>query len=639
VLSGSLQEPSGAPHPDAVEAALVGSLAFPWTVHGLVVWLSAVGLRPLASRGFSVAILLFAVSVVTFFVVRLAGRSARAAQAPSAALPRAGRGVALLLSVGALAVLGGSLLTALALPVIAYDALSYRLPVIAEWLDSGRIAWIATDDAVRNGYPLGQEAVSSVIVAATGSMRFVAAPSFFYVAAGALSIWHFAVRAGVRTALARAAAALFLLVPMVVLNAPSAYVDASFAGAAVAFLLLSAELVGAGPGGFVVAAAAGMAAAHALALKGTGLAVVLSTGLVAAPALLMRRRQTDGAARRDAVRTALVAVAFAAPGAFWVLRNVVHTGNPLWPVELRVAGYTLFPGLASMDAVLDVAHNTPPALARLSEPLRVLRTWTEWAGPAMDFDDRTGGLGLIWPMFAVPAVVLTGVRLVRSDAALARRTSIAVALGSTALAFAIQPMRWWPRYTIWVWGIGAVAMALSAEWLLREGRSRLLTLALAAVTAVAFIEGGIALFHANGLATAIGRARSVGISSDPRHAVNATAWVDRAFWDLEVARASNVCRGAWKPGTDDANLDGVLAQLSPRPTVHVLDDDGADWAAVQKASKEAGCADLLLLRGSPVLPLAEQDPEVTVERAVAFDPLYVVRPRRLARLDTRNVTQ
>jgi hypothetical protein len=382
-----------------------------------------------------------------------------------------------------------------------------------------------------------------------------------------------------------------------------------------------------------------MAAAHALSLKGTGLAVVLSAVLVTAATLPVRWRQGGVASRRDALRAALVTAAFAAPGAFWVLRNVVHTGNPLWPVELRVAGYTLFPGLASMEAVLDVAHNTPPALARLSEPVRVLRTWTELSGPATDFDDRTGGLGLSWLLFAVPAVVLTFVRLVRRDAALTRRTSLAIALGSTALAFAIQPMRWWPRYTIWVWGIGAVAMALSAEWLLREGRSRFLTAALSAVTALAFVEGGVALFHANGLATAIGRAGSGGISSDPRHAVNASAWVDRTFWDLEVARASNVCRGAWKPGTDDANLDGVLAQLSPRPSVHVVDDDGTDWAAVQKASKEAGCADLLLLRGSPVLPLAEQDPEVTVEHVVAFDPLYVVRPRRLARLDTRNVTQ
>jgi hypothetical protein len=574
---------------------------------------------------------------VAVVVLRLVGRSRRAAPPPGAELPPAGRGFASLLALGSIGAWCGSLLTAFALPVIAYDALSYRLPVIAEWLDAGQVAWVSTDDAVRNGYPLGQEAVSSVLVAATGSMRWVACASFFYVAAGALAIWRFAAGVGVRDALGRAAAALFLLVPMVILNAPSAYVDASFAGAAVAVLLLSALLIGTARKDFVLAAAAGMAAAHTLSLKGTGLAVVLSVGLVAAVVLLARRRQTDGKAGREATRVALVALAFAAPGAFWVLRNLVHTGNPLWPVDLRVAGHTLFPGLASMEAVLDVAHNTPPALARLSEPFRVLHTWAELGGPATDFDDRTGGLGLIWLLFAVPAVVFTIVRLVRKDVALPHRTSVVVAISATALAFAMQPMRWWPRYTIWLWGVGAVAMAMSAEWLLREGRSRVLTAALAVVTGVAFVEGGIALFHANGLATAF--ERSGGISSDPRRAANAAAWVDTAFWNLEVARAKVVCRGGWKPGTDDANLDGVLAQLSPRPIVRVVNDDDGDWAAVQKAWKEAGCTDLLLLRGSPVLPLAEKDPEVTVEPAVAFDPLYVVRPRRVARLDTRNVTQ
>jgi hypothetical protein len=634
VSSHSVQEPSEAPRSDVVQTALVALLAFPWTVHGLVVWLSAAGLHPLGARGFALAILAFA-ALVALVIGWLAGRATAAPREPREALPRAGRGVASLLSFGAIAALCGSLLAAFALPVIAYDALAYRLPVIADWLDSGRIAWLVTDDAVRNGYPLGQEAVSSVIVAATGSMRFVAGASFFYVAAGALSVWHFALRAGVDGALARAAAALFLFVPMVILNAPSAYVDASFAGAAVAFLLLSAEL-SAAPRDSVLAAAAGMAAAHSLALKGTGLAIVLSAGVVAGISLAVRSRRPGGPARRDAASAVMITAAFAAPGAFWVLRNVVHTGNPLWPVELTVAGHKLFPGVASMEAVLDVAHNTPPALARLSEPMRILRTWTELGGPATDFDDRGGGLGLIWPLFAVPALVLTLVRLLRGDAALRGRASIAVALGATALAFAIQPMRWWPRYTIWLWGIGAVAMALSAQWLLREGRRGLLTAALSVVTGFAFVEGGIALFHANGLATAL---RSVGISSDPRQAVNATSWVDDAFWKLGVAHQPHVCRGAWKPGTDDANLDGVLAQLSPRPSVHVVPDDDGDWPAVQKTAKEAGCTSLILLRGSPVLPLAERDQQVTVEPAVAFDPLYVVRPRRLARLDLRNVIQ
>jgi hypothetical protein len=615
---------------------LVGCLAFPWAVHTLVVGVSTMGGRPLGSRGFAAVILLTATAAAALAAYRLR-RDAGAGPAERATVPLL-RAVSAVLVAGALGAFTGALLLAVALPVVAYDALAYRLPAIAEWLDAGRVAWLVTDDPVRNGYPLGQEAVAAVFAAATRSMRFVAVPSFFYVGAGALATALFAESVGVRRPLARAAGALFVLVPMVILNAPSGYVDASFGGAAVAFVLLSALAVGPARGDRAVAALAGIAAAHTLSLKGTGVALVVAvTAVIAAREVLARLRPGPSADAGTLTRALGLAACFALPGAFWVLRNVAHTGNPLWPVDVRVAGHGLFAGVASMESVLDVAHNTPAVLAPLSEPARLLRTWFESAGPATDFDARLAGLGLCWPLVAVPAIVFTAFRVARGQVTGAARSSLAVALCATALAFALQPMRWWPRYTIWLWGIGAVAILLSVEWLVVQERRRVGVALLAAVTGLALAEGGVALFHANGLATAV--AAGGGLSHDPRRATNSLAWVDDAFWHMDVAHAAKVCRGAWKPGTDDANLDGVLAQLSPRPSVHVVPDDDGDWVAVARAWKEAGCTDLLLLRGSPVLPLALEDPSVSVEPAVAFDPLFVVRPRGVAHLDLRNVTE
>jgi hypothetical protein len=85
-----------------------------------------------------------------------------------------------------------------------------------------------------------------------------------------------------------------------------------------------------------------------------------------------------------------------------------------------------------------------------------------------------------------------------------------------------------------------------------------------------------------------------------------------------------VCRGAWKPATDNANLDGVWAQLELRPRVHVVPDDDADWQEVRAAWRKAGCARLLLLHGSPVLNSARLDPEVDMVSIEAFDRLAVV---------------
>src|SRR5262249_12835121 len=161
---------------------------------------------------------------------------------------------------------------------------------------------------------------------------------------------------------------LFLLVPMVLLNAPSGYVDAAFAGAAVSLVLLTA--LAATAGDRTLSVAAGMAAAHTLSLKGNGIAMVAATLAVTMGVASARRVLEGRAAGPRRLPAYIVGAVVALPGAFWVVRNVLHTHNPLWPVEVKLAGRAVLPGLASMESVLDVAHNTPPVLASLGEPAR-----------------------------------------------------------------------------------------------------------------------------------------------------------------------------------------------------------------------------------------------------------------------------
>ena len=612
---------------------LLALLAVPWLAHAFVTGLSAVRLHPLSSR--VVSSVLVGVSIAAGVVAARWGAGA-GARSSAHALTGMSRHFATVLCGLAVAGLSLALLAAVALPLFAYDALGYHLPVIANWLDEGRVAWVNSDDPIRNGYPLGQEAIGALLVAATGSTRWVALPSFLYVAAGALSIWLFAEQIGVRRQIARASGALFALVPMVLLNAPTGYVDASFAGAAIAATLLltstfaSAELDGRVP------VAAGMAASHALSLKATGVSTLLAVCGASAVAAVVARRalahRPEGLVRRS-----VVAAAFALPGTFWLLRNAVETGNPLWPVDVNVAGHNLLHGVAPLSTVIDFVHNTPAALAPLSEPARVAHTWFEVSGFAHAFDERMAGLGLAWPLVALPAIVFTVVSAAKGTLSGERRVALLVVFAATAIAFAVQPLRWWPRFTVWLWGAGAVAIAHSAEALIAARRERVVAAALAVLTCSALVEGGVAVVHANGLGRAVARDGLAALfAGDGRNAPNAAEWVDDSFWKSGVADAPHICRGAWKPDTDDANLDGVFAQLSPRPHVHVLADDDGDWSDVQRAAKDAGCTDLLLLRGSPVLPLAQKDPDVTVESAIAFDPLFVVRPRGIPQAATRN---
>jgi hypothetical protein len=600
----------------ALPAALITLLVVPWFVHAAVVICSAAGAHPLAGSIYAVAILGMAGGVAAV-TLRGLGHALPPSE-PERSTPPVSKAIATGIATAAAVATLIAVVAAVVLPLVAYDALGYRLPVIADWLDAGRIAWVDTDDPVRNGYPMGQEAVSAVVAAAVGSLRFSAIPSFLHVLAGALSIWLLAEHAGARRPLARAAAAAFVLVPMNLLNAASGYVDAAFAGAVVALACNAALLATAGQGLFF-AVSTGMAAAHVLSLKGNGIAVVGVVGLALAVGAIFRRQPA---------RHYSLALALAAPGAFWALRNVARMGNPLWPVQVKLAGRVVLPGTGTMESILDVAHNTPHALVRLSGIARVIHTWLELAGPAGDCDDRLSGLGWAWPLLALPALATMLFSVVRRERRTEQWAGVLFVTLVTAFCFALQPMKWWPRYTIWVWGPGALALALAGERIARTRSTRTLSLSLAVLAVLVIGEGTTAALRANGLGAALARARggAQGVSR-VQTAGNGPSWVHPDLWSFGVAAAEDVCRGAWKPGTDNANLDGVIAQLVPRPHVHVINDDADPWATVKARWKKTPCRSLLLFTGTHVLADAERDPEVTVTPTIAFDPLYVVRPR------------
>ena len=594
-------------------------LAFPWWVHAAVVLLSACSLRPLGGRGAASALLFTGVlaSGGVFAWARPRIRAEEAAGEPRSLV----QALALTIGIAGAVVLGWALLAAVAFPIVAYDALGYRIPAMASWLDAGRIAWVVTDDPVRNGYPLGQEAVAAVFAAAAASVRFTAAASFPYVAAGALALVCLAERCGVRRALAWAAGALFVLSPMVTLNAASGYVDAAFAGAMIALVCFAAMPADSREEGAVAFLGAGMAAAHVMSLKGNG---VVFAGIVFA-AVIVR-----ALVARAWPRGVVLGVALALPGAFWLLRNVIQTGNPFWPVRMAF-GPLAFPGVASLESVLDVVHNTPPELARLGAPARVLSTWFELGGPASDFDARLSGMGVAWVLVALPALLWSLLRL-RPDGMPGARQRLGFVAAITALCFAIQPMNWWPRYTLWLWGAGALGVVFAAEAWLRGGSPRAVAALLALAAVLSVSEGVFAAAHANGAHTALQThgLRAFFVPADPRRPANVRRWVDARFWAHGFENDGTVCRGYWKPSTDDANLDGVFAQLVPRVRVHPVDDDKLAWTAVRRAFQAHGCSRLLLFSKSPVLGDARRDPDVSIEEVVAFDPLFVVNAKPVA---------
>lgn len=582
-------------------------LAFAFILYVTVVLLSILDLSPLAGRGTALALLALAL-VGAFACLRrlpLMGGAPPRVTGPAHRIEQLGY------AVGGLGLLATALafVVALLLPIGAYDALGYRLPAVAQWLDAGALVWVSGDDPLRNGYPLGLEVLEAVVFRAFGGPAAVDAVSTLFVLAGALALASFVRTLGATRGLAALGAGLFLLVPMHLLNAPSGYADAALAGCVVALLVATARWARHDDARFAARADVGIAAALVTALKPHGFAFA---ALALLAGLVLRARSAG--IRRTLGEFASVA-ALAAAGAFFAVRNVLMTGNPLYPLEVRLGGRVLFAGPGSLDGILTPDFNVPRELAQLPSLLRPLWVWAQLHGPAHLYDDRLAGFGYVFLLVGLPATAWLVVRLWRRHGEL---PGVGLVLALTLAFWLLQPMSFWPRFTSWIWGAAAISIVLAVRELSARGRWGAALALVVACVALAVPEGGYALAHVKGL-------DRLGLSvlrEDRVTQLARVSGVSRTFVEHALEGRSDVCRTAWRMGTDDSNLDGIVAQLSPRPRMHVIDD--SRFGALAFALREHGCSELIVIGDNPLVTSAPPGWASRIRRAKAFGTCHLV---------------
>ena len=571
---------------------LVGYLA--------VVVPSSLGLAPLGDR-LSACLLLAGTLLVSLLPLR--GFVARGVTEAPRALMWAGW---LAAGAGLLATLTSALL-ALLVPIGAYDALGYRLAAVAQWLDAGAVRWVSGDDPLRNGYPLGLEVIEALVYRAFDGPAAVDAVSTPFVLAGALALAGFARTLAAPRWAAELAAGLFLLVPMQLLNAPSGYADAAFAGVLVSLLVAGARWASASDARAFSTFDLGACAALVIALKPHGFALAAS---VLAVGLMGRARRTDlRRALSELGRAGIVACC----GLFFAVRNVLVTGNPIYPLELRVGDRILLAGESSLDGILSPSFNVPPELAQLPAALRPLWVWLQPHGPAHRFDDRLAGFGYAFLLFGLPALGWALLRTLRR----AEPRGLAYLVLTTLACFAIQPLAFWPRFTSWLWGAAALAFALLLAERARGGGRAATALALTALL-LAIPEAVYALAHVKQLDT-------LGFSLLTQDRVTALArvsGVDAGFVRRALIGKRDVCRTPWRLGTDDANLDGIAAQLSPRPRMHVV--DAQHWSTLAESVRAQGCDELIVIGDNPLVASAPPAWSRRIVAVTAFGPCHLV---------------
>ncbi len=397
------------------------------------------------------------------------------------------RWAALLVAVAGLALVW-RLVLVYAFPPYTYDTVAYHLTTVAEWLQHGHMdtQHLHLHSA---SFPENMELLYAWVAVFLRSDQWIGAVQIAVALVGAASVAGMARLARIGWPAACAAGALFVLSPIVLTQSSTNYVDLGVGAFFLAgtYLMLQAfpsavwgRQVDGEPAGSARSWSrsslvfAGAAVGLAVGAKSIG-PLLGGVSLVCLLAGIAVSRRRLGVARvRPAMCVLLVVLPLLCLGSFWYVRDLVEFSNPLYPANIKVLGVTIFhgpePGLPSRlpsgSGPLAIAHSWGYDLTRLFQ---------HSSGKYDRVDEYEGGLGLVWLLLGLPLLSRLAIAAWRSNQMLF--WSLLVPLG---LLFAIQPYRWWSRFTIFLLAPALVAIALSVD----SSSSRRLKLAVQSLTLV-----------------------------------------------------------------------------------------------------------------------------------------------------------
>jgi len=401
------------------------------------------------------------VSGALLLFVRRAPRAPRPRLSVVVAFAREHRVVALLAVIAALA-LAWRVVLALALPPYGYDALHYHLPTVIGWVQSHRVS-TSPLNACCAYYPENGELLATWPAVLGGGIEYVDLVQVAAALVGAAAVAGIARAARLPRAGMVAAASLFLLTPIVLEQANTSDVDVTFTatGLAAYFLVLRA-LEEAGRRRWFLLGAAGIAAGLCLGVKPTGSEFFATLAFPLVVGAVVRRRRPW---RETGLAAALFAVPAAVFGLSWYIRSWIAKGSPYYPMDVKLAGVTVFPGANHLTGA-------PPSLAKYPSPIQPLISWASdlhfWTKHGYTLGGmNAGGLGPVWSYFGVVLSVVFAVYSWRRC-----RPVFWFFIVPTALLFFAQPDHWYSRYTIGIAALGAIAVAwaMTATWRPAWGR-------------------------------------------------------------------------------------------------------------------------------------------------------------------------
>src|SRR3989344_3891409 len=355
----------------------------------------------------------------------------------------------------AVAFVGWIIFLGVIFPIHDFDGYSYHLTYIGNLIQNHTFLDAPTSLTWLTGYPKGGEFIQAWSVLLTHSDMLSELSQIPFLLLGVYALYELSTRIGAYKKQARFAAILFVFLPVVLNQLKTTYVDVMlcslfFAGLAMVVRRKLKRL------DFVLI---GIIFSLLISLKPTGILFVLAL----IPLLLWNVYKSYGRVLRSYLWPLLLVILPAFFGLYWYIKNLLVYGNPIYPFGFKLAGVSIFSGRTFQELAATAVQSTSLPNEYLQ---RIWFVWTEqkdWFGCLYNYDTNYAGLGPIWFIILVPAVVLS------IFFAIKQRNALFAAVTLTIITlFAVYPANYYSRYTMFITAIGVMALALTmthTRWL------------------------------------------------------------------------------------------------------------------------------------------------------------------------------
>jgi len=333
-------------------------------------------------------------------------------------------------------------------PATDYDGNSYHLTFIGNMIQNHTFFDAPTSLGWLTGYPKGGEFIAAWSVLIAHNDAFSDLSQLPFLLLGVYALYEAAVTLGADKRHARFAALLYAFVPVVLNQLKTTYVDVMLCSLFIAGLtmvirrkLSKLDLV-----------LIGIVFSLVLSMKSTGLLFIIAF----LPLLVWNLYQDHGKSIKKYLQPLLLIAGPMVFGLYWYIKNLILYHTPLYPFGYKIGGITLFPGLDLKKFIEGATATTSLPHSNLQ---RIWFVWTEqkdWFGCMYNYDTNYAGLGPIWFVVLIPAI------LISLYFAFKKRNYLFLAVMVTVLGlFAIYPADYYSRYTMFIVSIGIIAFAFA----------------------------------------------------------------------------------------------------------------------------------------------------------------------------------